>query len=83
MTGHSRFPTRPFEINEDPLIWDTQFGYVRGYIVALEDVLTDLSVMSYDRYTLDKVRERVQHTLDQANKTLETLESLRSEKEES
>lgn len=50
-----------------------------GYIMALEDMLKDLSLMSYDQYTLDRVREIVTRSLIKAQETLGTLLGLQEE----
>lgn len=60
-------------------IWDQQFAWVKGYILALEDILGDVDLMSYDKYTLDRVRETVTRTLTQARATLASLEQMKDE----
>jgi len=66
--------------------WDAQFAWVRGYILALEDILGDLEQMSqdaakvpYDTYTIMTTRIRVGDTLASAQSTLATLEQMEAD----
>lgn len=65
--------------------WDQQVAWVRGYILALEDILGDLETLlqsmqyGYDadaRTALEAVEEKVNETHEQARATLATLERL-------
>lgn len=79
----------PFTPSTDPGMLDAQFSYVRGYIIALEDVLSDLDGTTVHLIppcdflvarTHDNIRAKVQMTLDRANLTLQTLERLQDER---
>ena len=67
MSGHTRWS--PLD-RENAYIDEMELQKVAGYILALEDVLRDLSVMSYDRYTLDQVQLKVEQSLGEAQRTL-------------
>lgn len=64
-------------------MWDQQFAWVKGYILALEDVLGDLGkqVGTTDWpeeaiLALEIAQEKVTETLTQARATLATLEQM-------
>lgn len=56
--------------------WDQQVAFVRGYILALEDILGDLD--GYWELTRDEARlyHSINETLTQARATLATLEQM-------
>lgn len=70
-------------------VWDEQVAWVRGYILALEDVLGDLETllqsMQYGysffdaRTALEAAVEQVTETWTQARATLKTLERMQEE----
>lgn len=67
--------------------WDQQMAWVRGYILALEDVLEDLEALyrsmqyGYDAgpAALGAAEEKVTETLTQARATLATMEKMEDE----
>lgn len=68
--------------------WDEQVAWVKGYILALEDVLGDLDTllqsMQYGysadaRTALEAAVEQVNETLTQARATLERLKQMEQE----
>lgn len=67
-------------------VWDEQVAWVRGYILALEDVLGDLEtqIQRYMGYedglgALEAAQEKVTETLTQARATLAALERMQEE----
>lgn len=58
---------------------DLQFGYVRGYILALEDVINDLQ--ESDSGDIMDFLDQVNRTLESANRTLKTLEHMEGRKD--
>lgn len=69
-------------------VWDEQVAWVRGYILALEDVLGDLETllqsMQYGysadaRTALEAAVEQVTETWTQVRATLKTLERMQEE----
>lgn len=57
--------------------FDCQMAWVRGYILALDDLLKDLEQMKISTiYPVFHVKEKVTGTLEQAHATLTTLEQM-------
>lgn len=64
--------------------WDSQMAWVKGYILALEDILGDLETLYRSRQygydagpaALGAVEERVTETLTQARATLASLQKM-------
>lgn len=67
-------------------IWDQQFAWVKGYILALEDVLGDLGrqvgITDWPEsaiLALDIAQEKVAETLTEARATLASMEEVKDE----
>lgn len=59
--------------------WDQQMAWVRGYILALEDILDDLRDMSMKPYPTAHIREKVTETLESARRTLAAMQETEDE----
>jgi hypothetical protein len=72
MSGHKKWES----IRRDGIPKDTSpemLSYVQGYILALEDVLSDLKDSTNCCQTYDNLLFRVTDSLENAKRTLESL----------
>lgn len=76
MSGHSRWKTSKLDHPPD----ESMVSYVRGYILALEDVLDDMDMFAGIEagppgywQAKENIKESVTESLRQANQTLEAV----------
>ena len=57
-------------------VWNEQYAWVRGYILALEDMIKDIDVYARRSRIALEIRAMVEESLKSARQTLKTLEEM-------